>query len=159
MPQIARIETSAGRWLRMSDVTVGVPVYNGAQCLEECLQCLERQTYRDFVALIYDNASSDATPDIAQRFVRKDSRFRYFRQPHNKGAIPNFSNVLEAAETPYFLWRADDDLTDDRYLEVTRNLLRERPDAKLAVGVVRRLTPQGGVKAIYGPPHLYGPRL
>lgn len=159
MRHIAHQERRCKGLLRMADITVGVPVYNGAQCLDECLQCLERQTYRDFTVLIFDNASTDETPAIAHKFVRRDSRFRYVRQPVNKGAIPNFIDVLDAAETPYFLWRADDDLTDDRYLEVTRDLLRSAPDAKLAVGVVRRLTADGDIKAIYGPPKLFGPGL
>jgi glycosyltransferase involved in cell wall biosynthesis len=120
---------------------------------------MERQTYRDFIVLIYDNASNDATPSIASQFVRRDSRFHYVRQPFNKGAIPNFIDAMEAAETPYFLWRADDDLTDERYLEVTRNLLRGAPGAKLAVGVIRRLNADGSVKAIYAPPKLFGPEL
>lgn len=143
----------------MADITIGVPVYNGAQLLEQCLRCLERQTYRNFLVRISDNASDDATPDIARRFAARDSRFHYVRRPGNVGAMQNFRDVLEAARTPYFLWRADDDLTDDRYLETLRRLLEASPAAELAVGVTRRLTKDGALQAVHAPPGLAGPDL
>ena len=44
----------------MVPITIGVPVYNGADLLDESLACLARQTFRDFKVLIFDNASTDA---------------------------------------------------------------------------------------------------
>ncbi|MFQ3684906.1 glycosyltransferase family 2 protein, partial [Roseiflexus sp.] len=45
-------------------VSIGLPVYNGAQYLVKALDSLLSQTYDDFEIIISDNASSDATPDI-----------------------------------------------------------------------------------------------
>ncbi len=120
----------------MAQVTVGVPVYNGAEYLEKSLACLRDQTYRDIEVLIYDNCSEDATGDIAGRFCAEDPRFRYFRQPENKGAMRNFLNVLEAAQTPFFMWRAADDTSDLNYIETLLALLLAHPERDVAASRV-----------------------
>lgn len=118
----------------MPRVTIGVPVYNAESLLEQCLANLAAQTFADFKVVILDNASTDATPEIARRFAAKDARFSYHRQPQNKGARQNFSDVLQMADTPYFMWRADDDRSDVNFLEEMVRLLDVNPIAALAVG-------------------------
>ena len=49
-------------------VTVGVPAYNEASYLEAQLEYLRTQDFPDIEVLIYDNASTDATREIARRF-------------------------------------------------------------------------------------------
>ncbi len=133
----------------MAQVTVGVPVYNGAAYLEKCLTCLRDQTYRDIEVLIYDNCSEDATGEIAQRFCAADPRFRYFRQSENKGAVPNFLDVLEAARSPFFLWRAADDTSDPNYIETLLALLLKHPDRDVAVPRTVAALPDGGVQWVH----------
>lgn len=120
----------------MPRVTIGVPVYNSENLLEQCLENLAAQTFQDFKVIILDNASTDGTAAIAQRFAARDSRFTYRRQPHNVGAQANFADVLAMADTPYFMWRADDDLASVNFMSETVRLLDERPSAALAVARV-----------------------
>jgi glycosyltransferase involved in cell wall biosynthesis len=119
----------------MPRVTIGVPVYNSENLLEQCLANLAAQTYPDFKVIILDNASTDRTGDIAQRFAARDPRFVYRRQPHNKGARQNFADVLALADTPYFMWRADDDGSDVNFVEEMVRLLDAHPSTALAVGL------------------------
>lgn len=118
----------------MPRVTIGVPVYNSENLLEQCLENLAAQTFQDFKVIILDNASTDGTATIAQRFAARDSRFTYRRQPRNVGAQRNFADVLAMADTPYFMWRADDDLSDVNFVAETVRLLDANPHAGLAVG-------------------------
>jgi len=127
----------------MAQVTVGVPVYNGAEYLEKCLNCLRNQSYRDIEVLIHDNCSEDATGEIAQRFCAEDRRFRYFRHPENKGMLPNFYSVLEAAQTPFFMWRAADDTSDANYVEALLSLLLAHPERDIAVPRIVSALPDG----------------
>jgi len=117
-------------------ITIAVPVYNGAAFLAQALDNLRQQTFRDFHVMVFDNASTDDTAEIAGRFVNDDSRFSYHRQSQNIRAVPNFQAALRAADSPYFLWRAVDDLSDLNYLDVLHGLLQSHPDADLAVGLV-----------------------
>ncbi len=115
-------------------ITIGVPVYNHAGPLAHALEGLAAQTFADFTVLIYDNASTDETGEVARAFAAADPRFVYVRQPHNKGALRNFYEVLKAAKSPYFMWRAADDFSDDRFVEVLIGRLAAEPDKTLAVG-------------------------
>jgi len=115
-------------------ITIGVPVYNGAAFLAQALENLRQQSFRAFQVLIFDNASDDATGEIATSFVQTDSRFSYHRNLQNIRAVPNFQAALAAADSPYFLWRAADDVSDLNYLEVLHGLLEAQSDKDLAVG-------------------------
>jgi glycosyltransferase involved in cell wall biosynthesis len=133
----------------MAQVTIGVPVYNGAEFLGKSLPCLRDQTYRDIEVLIFDNCSEDGTGEIARRFCAEDSRFRYYCHPENKGALRNFLEVLEAAQSPFFLWRAADDVSDLNYIEVLLDLLLAHPDRDLAVPRILSVLPDGRVAREY----------
>jgi glycosyltransferase involved in cell wall biosynthesis len=114
-------------------LTIGLPTFDGEDYLPACLLNIAEQTYRDFEVLIYDNASSDRTRQIVEEFASKDSRFRYFRQDQNVPPQVNFADVLKAAHTTLFIWRADDDLWSHNYLEKLVAAYDANPHAKLAV--------------------------
>jgi len=90
-------------------VTIAVPVYNGERFLGQCLDSLLAQTYRDFVLLISDNASTDGTRQICERYVRRDSRVRYHRNLVNIGLYGNFNLLLRLVRTPYVKLASADD--------------------------------------------------
>lgn len=119
----------------MPRVTIGVPVYNAESLLEQCLENLAAQTFKDLKVIVLDNASIDGTGEIAERFAARDPRFLYRRQPENRGARQNFVDVLAMADTPYFMWRADDDRSDVNFVEKMVGLLDANAMASLAVGL------------------------
>jgi len=114
-------------------ITIGVPVFNEAEYLAGALEALRTQSCQDIEILIYDNASTDATPQIAASFVARDPRFHYVRQAENKGPLPNFYDVLRAAKSPYFMWRACDDRADVDLIERLYRALDANPHKDLAV--------------------------
>lgn len=119
----------------MPRVTIGVPVYNAESLLDQCLENLAEQTFKDFKVIVLDNASTDGTRRVAERFAARDSRFFYRRQPENRGALLNFVDVLAMSDTPYFMWRADDDRSDVNFVGELVRLLDARPESALAVGL------------------------
>lgn len=144
----------------MRAIAVGVPVFNGADLLDDCLLSLAQQNFTDFEVLVFDNASTDKTQEIARAWAARDERFSYFRQEQNVGAIPNFIDVLDAAQSKYFAWRAHDDLSAPNFLEVTHRLLTETPKAKLAAcKVVMEQIETGRKKIRPFPDFQSGPRV
>jgi len=117
-------------------LTIGLPTFEGEAYLLACLENIAKQTYRNFEVLIYDNASTDHTGHLAREFASKDPRFRYFRQNKNVPALVNFIDVLEAARTPFFIWRADDDSWSPDYLEKLVGVYDANPGAKLVVSKI-----------------------
>ncbi|MFN8946158.1 MAG: glycosyltransferase family 2 protein [Alphaproteobacteria bacterium] len=127
----------------MAEVSIGVPVFNGADFLEGSLQCLRDQTFRDIEVLIFDNCSEDATGEIAKRFCEVDPRFRYVRHEYNRGAVPNFAASVEAAQSKFFMWRAADDTSSLDYVERLHRLLLSNPDRDIAVPKTLEITSGG----------------
>jgi glycosyltransferase involved in cell wall biosynthesis len=52
-------------------VSIVLPVYNGAQFLEQCLRSIAKQTHRPLEVAVCDNGSTDATPRILAEFQPK----------------------------------------------------------------------------------------
>jgi len=136
-------EQSPSSTLIMPRVSVGVPTYNGGTYLEACLTCLTNQTFEDLEIVVSDNASTDETSDIASHFAASDSRVVHIRAEKTIPAIDNFNLVLNATSSPYFLWRADDDLSSLNYVEALANTLDENRTADLAVAPILRTSPAG----------------
>lgn len=113
-------------------VSIAMPVYNGERFLAAAIECHLEQTYSDFELLICDNASDDATADIAAKYVELDPRVRYRRNEVNLGANPNFNAGFRHTKGPYLRWAAADDTVEPTYLERTVAVLDERPDVVVA---------------------------
>ncbi len=113
-------------------LVVGVPCYNEAEFLERTLQSIADQSWRDFAVLICDNASSDATGDIALEFCARNPRFHYYRQPANIGSSRNFNFVADHTASRYLLWMGAHDLIEPGMLERHIELLQSRPDVSVS---------------------------
>lgn len=113
-------------------VSIGMPVYNGAKYIEQALDSILAQTYRDFELIISDNASTDATEEICRRYAARDARIRYSRLPVNLGAAPNYNRVIELARGRYFRHAAHDDILAPTNIERCVEALERDPQAVLA---------------------------
>jgi len=109
-------------------VSIGMPVYNGADVLEQAIESVLSQTFHDFELIISDNASSDRTEEICRRYAAEDSRVCYVRQPRNIGAEQNFVFVMESARTPFFMWAAADDIRCPEFVEKNYEFLLTHGD-------------------------------
>ena len=117
----------------MGHVSVAVPTYNRAHFLRQCLLNLKAQDSKDFSVLVLDNGSIDATATVYQEVVGSDARFSYHRHKETVTALENFRCGLDMSPGPYFMWRADDDLSDLNFISALTSALDEDPQADLAV--------------------------
>lgn len=127
----------------MPRVTVGIPVFNGERYLEETVESLLAQEYRDFVLLISDNGSTDDTERICRRFADRDTRVVYYREQQNRGAAWNYNRLLDLASTPYFKWQAADDAVRPSFLGECVSVLDARPEVVLCYAPAEYIGPDG----------------
>jgi len=113
-------------------LTIGLPVFNGERFLARALDSLLGQDFADFVLLVSDNASTDATPDILADYAVRDGRVRVVRQQRNLGASPNWCWVAREADTELFTWAACDDEYAPTFLSRCIALLDADPGLVLA---------------------------
>lgn len=97
-------------------ISIGMPVYNGANFIKEALDSLLAQTFIDFELIVSDNASTDSTELICLDYQKSDSRIKYIRQTQNLGALQNFQLVLDEAVGECFMWAACDDKWNETWI-------------------------------------------
>jgi len=112
-------------------VTVGLPVYNREKFVGASLESLLSQTFTDFEVVICDNASTDGTGDICRDYAARDRRIRYYRNPENVGANPNFNRVFELSRGKYLKWSTSDDRWEPDMIEKTYPIMEANPDVVL----------------------------
>lgn len=111
-----------------------MPIYDAQKFLAAAIEAILDQTFSDLELIICDNASTDDSPAICQRYAAADSRVRFLRNPVNLGANPNYRRVASEARGEYFKWASSNDLVDRDYIECCVGRLDETPDAVLAFG-------------------------
>lgn len=109
------VESSSPKILPL--VSIGVPLYNGANTLNEALSSLRNQTYQNLEIIVSDDCSTDTSREIYTQHMLEDTRVKSFRQAVNIGAVDNFNFVLDKSSGQYFFWHAQDDIRASRYVE------------------------------------------
>lgn len=90
-------------------VSVILPIYKVEPYIERCVRSLMEQTYDDVEFIFVDDASPDASIDIAKRVVSEYNRnVRFFTHPQNKG-LPGARNTGLAASTGEYIYHCDSD--------------------------------------------------
>lgn len=97
-------------------VSVGLPVYNGADRVEKVISSVLGQDHANLELVICDNASTDATEEICRDLAAGDGRIVYHRQPENIGQIPNFTDAIHRASGPFYRWVGDDNWLAPTYV-------------------------------------------
>jgi GT2 family glycosyltransferase len=115
-------------------VTVVIVNHNYALFLEDAIDSVLRQTYRDFELVIFDNASSDGSVDIAHRCAAQasDVLVRVIAHNENIGQTRARRACFAASTAQYLLPLDADDKLGVRYLEKTVAALDAHPRAGLA---------------------------
>jgi len=71
----------------MTLFTVIIPCYNAAASLEQTLATLRAQSLEDWEAILVDDGSTDATPDILRKAACEDHRIRLLHQENSGPSI------------------------------------------------------------------------
>lgn len=102
-------------------VSIIIPVYNVAPYLDECLESVSRQSWKDFEAILVDDGSTDGSRSIAEKWSDRDSRIQVIGIPH--GGQGKARNVgLDHSKGKYIAFIDSDDTVEPDYL---KSLLEE----------------------------------
>lgn len=105
----------------MFDVTVAIPTYNRKAMLRTTIESVLNQEGLSFEVIVFDNASTDGTPEMVESFG--DARLRVERSPANVGLIGNFNRALSAGTAPLLTVLHDDDVLRAGSLALRAELL------------------------------------
>jgi glycosyltransferase involved in cell wall biosynthesis len=109
-----------------------MPAWNAELFIEQTLDSLAAQTYPNLHILISDDASTDATSAICQRFAERHGNCEYHRQPDNLGWLENVNALLRLAQGDYLFFAFHDDPLEPHYVARMVDALQRNPAAILA---------------------------
>jgi len=91
-------------------ITVGLPVYNGADYLAQALDSVLSQVAVEFELLVSEGGSTDETPSILRAYAARDPRVRYLPTPTRLSQAENCNRVLKLAQTEWVQFMCHDDI-------------------------------------------------
>lgn len=118
-----------------------MPVYNASAYLEESINSLFRQTFREFVLIAIDDCSTDDSFEMLKTLAgsrEADGRIRVFRNGANRGVTDTLNFGLDLVETPYTARMDADDISEPSRLAAQLNVLENEPKIGLVSSAVRQ---------------------
>lgn len=100
-------------------VSIIIPTYNCAHLIEETLESIITQTYKNWECIVVDDGSTDHSEVVFKDYELKDKRFRFFSRPKTKpkGANACRNIGIEKAKSNYIIFLDADDLLAKNCLE------------------------------------------
>lgn len=105
--------------------SIVIPVYNRPQEVEELLESLTKQIYKNFEVILVEDGSTITCEKIFEKYVGKLA-LSYFFKP-NSGPGPSRNFGFERAKGEYFVVFDSDCIIPLRYLEEVEIFLRQSP--------------------------------
>lgn len=105
-------------------VSVIIPAYESEHTLERCVNSVLNQSQVPYEILIYDDCSSDATLEIAQKLSSRKSLIKVFSGDTNRGAGYARSVLLKEAKGNFFAFLDADDVWHPEKLQRQMEVIR-----------------------------------
>ncbi len=105
-------------------ISVIVPVYRAEDYIEECINSISNQTYKNIEIILVNDGSPDKSGEICRKLKQADSRISVFDK-ENGGAASARNLGVQKASGEYIAFIDSDDIISPRYLEfLFDNLVR-----------------------------------
>ena len=104
-------------------IAIIVPVYNAQRYIKQCVQSIQKQTFKDYKLILVDDGSKDSSGKLCDDFAKKDERIIVIHQ-ENKGSVEaRKAGVLSehAQESDYICFVDADDTLEKEALEILYN--------------------------------------
>ena len=127
-------------------VSIIIPTYNRAYCIERSIRSVLEQTYREFELLVVDDGSSDNTQDVVNSI--EDERIRYIQMPENKGVAAARNEGIRQAAYEYIAFQDSDDVWKPDKLEKQMQVLSENLRAGMVYCAYECKTTDGSIVTV-----------
>ncbi|NTW61919.1 glycosyltransferase family 2 protein [Candidatus Saccharibacteria bacterium] len=99
-------------------VSIIIPVLNAEEYLNQCVDSVLGQTYKNFELILIDDGSTDKSPDICGEYAKRDERVQVIYHKDNTGQTSARKDGLAKAKGEYIYFVDADDWLEDSLLEL-----------------------------------------
>ena len=110
-------------------LTIGIPTFNRDTYLDKCLHEIVTQLngFSDLIEIqVSDNASTDDTKLIIDKYYSQEYDIKYFRHNENIGMDGNFYSLYQSCATKYLWMLSDDDFLLPGALKKIMHIVRNK---------------------------------
>ena len=101
-------------------ISIIVPVYNTSIYLEQCLNSIHNQSFKDYEVICVDDGSSDNSLHILKKYEKIIKNFKVISQKNQGVAVARNTGLANACGD-YIVFIDSDDFVKENYLEVLYN--------------------------------------
>jgi glycosyltransferase involved in cell wall biosynthesis len=112
-------------------VSIVVPAFNSAVVIEQTLQSIQAQTFKNFEVIVVDDGSTDNTVAVTRRICESDPRFVLVTQPHG-GVSAARNTAIARARGKFIAFLDADDVWFPEKLARQMELFRTEPRMNFA---------------------------
>ncbi len=127
----------------MDLVSVLIPVYNVENYIEESVNSLLNQTYKNIELIIVDDFSDDNTYSILKDMKEKDNRIKLYRNSKNLKIVETLNFAFKQSKGEYICRMDGDDVSHHQRIEKKILFLRENPSISLVGCSVNSINEEG----------------
>ena len=109
--------------MKMSLVSIILPVYNSEKYISTCIESLLKQTYQNIEIIIVNDGSTDNTAKICENYKIKDSRIKFINKI-NGGICSARNEGLKYITGKYLMFCDHDDIYLDNTVEIMVNAIK-----------------------------------
>lgn len=110
-------------------VSIVMPLFDDEEWVASSLDSCLRQTLGDIEVICVDDASTDGTRAVVERYQQADDRIRLVQHPVNQSAFQARRTGIEAASAPYVMFLdGDDELAPDAVRLALDHAISEQAD-------------------------------
>ena len=91
-------------------VSIIMPAYNAEKYIEEAIESVLKQTYRNWELIIVNDCSIDATEQIVKKYQEQDERIKFHSLTENQGVANARNTALQNAVGRYIAFLDSDDM-------------------------------------------------
>lgn len=96
--------------MKNDKVSIIIPVYNCEKYIEQTINCVINQTYKNWELILIDDCSTDNSSNIIKKYIKKCDKIIYKKLKDNVGAAVARNEALKIATGRFVAYLDSDDM-------------------------------------------------
>ena len=127
----------------LPEISIVLPVYNGAKYLRESIDSCLAQTFRNWELIVVNDCSTDESGAIAEEYAAKDERIRIIHNETNLKLPASLNAGFRQAKGEYLTWTSDDNRYLPHALQRMIDFLQNQPKYQMVCAAFEYIDGEG----------------